>query len=125
MGVYCCACPLGDCERLGSRNHRGKRSFKGMIGHLTFLQRKESFRFVWVNAKVDKQRSEVVHASSFCDLRSSLFLMFGTVVAAALPELPSGLVMADSRGEGAFQDSGIMVTTRRAMDSCRRLTICP
>jgi hypothetical protein len=84
--------------------HRGKRSKQKQLEQkLSYNLHTTAIKYIFHTAKVDNIHAEVVNNCTFNDVLTELQSNFGTLIMHAIPDLPKGLVLIDSRGNGVFQ----------------------
>ena len=84
--------------------HRGKRSrVKQQEKKLIYNIHVAAIKTIFHKAKVDNTKAEIINTLNTSEVINELNSTFGTLIMSAIPDLPKGIVLIDSRGNGVFQ----------------------
>jgi hypothetical protein len=102
--------------------HRGHRSKQAQQERkLVYSTKTTAIRFIFKNAKNDPLKAEVINTLTYTQVLTEVDKAFGTIILHAIPDLPTGVILIDSKGNGVFQQKTPLkplITQPEAYPSC-------
>jgi hypothetical protein len=92
--------------------HRGHRSKEAQQERkLIYTTRTTAIRFIFKNAKNDPLKAEVINTLTYNQVLTEVQNHHGTIILHAIPDLPTGIILIDSKGNGVFQQQTPLKTS--------------